>query len=89
MLIKDVDYSASLVGDDSDQVGAWQVQILLGEFSGTTVKFNSITEDFNTIPPTVESFDHVIVSSQDSDALTNNQNFVPYLRKILESYNNG
>ena len=89
MLIKDVDYSVSLVGDDSDQVDAWQVQILLGEFSGTTVKFNSITEDFNTIPPTVGSLDHVIVSSQDSDALTNNQNFVPYLRKILESHNNG
>tara|TARA_R110000868_G_scaffold7117_2_gene38990 strand:- start:2160 stop:2423 length:264 start_codon:yes stop_codon:yes gene_type:complete len=87
MLTKDVDYSVSLVGDDSDLVEAWQVQILQGEFSGTTVKFTDITEDNDE--RVVESFNHVIVSSQDPDALTNNQDFVPYLRKILESYNNG
>ena len=87
MLTKDVDYSVSLVGDDSDQLEAWHVQILQGEFLGTTVKFTDITENDNL--STVESFNHVIVSSQDSEALANNQDFVPYLRKILESYNNG
>lgn len=87
MLTKDVDYSVSLVGDDSDQLEAWHVQILQGEFSGTTVKFTDIIED--DAETVIESFNHVIMSSQDSDALTNNQDFVPYLRKILESYNNG
>jgi hypothetical protein len=87
MLTKDVDYSVSLVGDNSDQLEAWRVQILQGEFSGTTVKFTDITEDDDE--RTVESFNHVIVSSQDSDALNGNKEFVPYLRKILESYNNG